>query len=176
MQRVMIVGGPGSGKSTLALMMGAVIKLPVYHMDHIHWKPHWVERTVAEKEPLVAAIHASDTWIFEGGYSRTYPERLARADTFIWLDMGITLCMWRIMRRNLLDLGRTRPDMTENCPEHLGRESFKFWRWTWDTRHDQRRKHLKIVNSPPAHLAVYHLTSMREIRHYMRGLERECTQ
>jgi len=45
MQRVMIVGGPGSDKSTLAVMMGAITTLPVYHMDHIHWKPHWIERT-----------------------------------------------------------------------------------------------------------------------------------
>ena len=102
-------------------------------MDHIHWKPSWVERTSAEKEPLVAEIHTRDTWIFDGGHSWTYPERLVR-------------------------------------------ESFKFWRWTWDTRHYQREKQLKIVNNPPVHLAVYRLTSMREIRHYVRDLERECTQ
>ena len=175
MKRVMIVGGPGCGKTTLALMMGSVTKLPVYHMDHIHWKPHWVERTAAEKEPLVAAVHARDTWVFEGGHSRTYPERLARADTYIWLDISITLRLWRIIRRNLLDLGRTRPDMTENCPERLGGESFKFWRWTWDTRHYQREKHLKIVNNPPAHVTVHHLTSLRAVRAYLGSLERQRT-
>ena len=175
MQRVMIVGGPGSGKSTLARMIGEKTSLPVYHMDHIHWKPHWVERTAVEKEPLVAAIHARDTWIFEGGHSRTYSERLARADTFIWLDIGIALRLWRIIRRNIVDLGRTRPDMTENCPERLGGESFKFWRWTWDTRHYQRVKHLKIVNNPPVHLTVHHQTSLRAVRAYLCSLKRERT-
>jgi len=127
-----------------------------------------------EKYPLVASVHACDAWVFEGGHSRTYPERLARADTFIWLDVGITLRLWRIIRRNLLDLGRTRPDMTEKCPERLGRESFKFWRWTWDTRHSQRVKHLAIIDSPPAHLAVHHLTSLRAVRAFVRDLE--CQQ
>ncbi len=161
MQRVMIVGGPGSGKSTLALMLGEKTGLSVYHMDHIHWKPHWVERTADEKERLVAKVHARKEWIFEGGHSRTYPERLARADTFIWLDIGITLRLWRIIRRNLLNLGLTRPDMTADCPERLGRDSFKFWRWTWDTRHYQRVKHLDILNNPPKHMTVYHLTSLK---------------
>jgi len=175
MQRVMIVGGPGSGKSTLARILGEKTGLPIYHMDHIHWKPYWVERTAAEKEPLVAAVHARDTWIFEGGHSRTYPERLARADTLIWLDIGITLRLWRIIRRNLWDLGHTRPDMTENCPERLGSESLKFWRWTWDTRHYQRAKHLAIVNDPTVHLTVHHLTSLCAVRGYICSLERQST-
>lgn len=175
MQRIMIVGGPGSGKSTLALMLGEKTGLPVYHMDHIHWKPHWVERTADEKYLLVAAVQARDTWIFEGGHSRTYPERLARADTFIWLDMGFALRLWRIIRRNFMDLGRTRPDMTEDCPERLTRDSFKFWRWTWDTRHSHREKLLAIMVNPPAHLTVHHLTSLRAVRAYLCRLEREGT-
>lgn len=44
MQRVMIVGGPGSGKSTLTRSVGAKLKLPVFHMDQIHWQENWVER------------------------------------------------------------------------------------------------------------------------------------
>ncbi len=44
MQRVMIVGGPGSGKSTLARRLGANTGLPVFHMDHTHWQPGWIER------------------------------------------------------------------------------------------------------------------------------------
>lgn len=44
MQRVMIIGQPASGKSTLARQMGDLTGLPVFHIDHIHWKPEWVAR------------------------------------------------------------------------------------------------------------------------------------
>ena len=64
MKRVMIVGGPGSGKSTLARQLGAITGLPVFHMDHIHWKPHWVERDRADKDLMTRVVHAKDSWIF----------------------------------------------------------------------------------------------------------------
>ena len=48
MRRVMIVGQPGAGKSTLAREIGAITHLPVVHIDLIHWRAGWVERTGAE--------------------------------------------------------------------------------------------------------------------------------
>ena len=149
--------------------------MPVFHMDHIHWKSGWVERTTDEKYPLIAEIHARDMWVFEGGHSRSYPERLARADTFIWLDMGFYLRFWRIIRRTFLGLGRNRPDLPDGCPERLGRESFEFWRWAWDTRHSHREKLLAIMANPPAHLTVHHLTSLRAVRAFVRDLECQRT-
>ena len=68
-------------------MLGEKNGLPVYYMDHIHWKPYWIERTADEKEPLITKVHAYDKWIFEGGHSRTYSERLARSDTFMGLSV-----------------------------------------------------------------------------------------
>lgn len=64
MRRVMLVGGPGSGKSTLARWLSAETGLPVFHMDHIHWKSGWVERERAEKVEMARAIEAQEFWIF----------------------------------------------------------------------------------------------------------------
>ena len=72
MKRIMIVGSPGSGKSTLARMLGERLNLPVFHMDQIHWKENWIERPLAEKLPIALAVEAHQSWIFEGGMSRTY--------------------------------------------------------------------------------------------------------
>ncbi len=119
LRRVMVVGQPGSGKSTFARMLGAATGLPVVHIDHIHWMDGWVEREAAEKDRLTREVHARDAWIFEGGHSRTWPERLARADTLVWIDVGLALRTWRVLRRVATGYGRARPDMPAGCPERI---------------------------------------------------------
>ncbi len=86
MKRAMIIGQPGAGKSTLAKQISHLIELSVFHMDQIHWKSGWVERPKAEKTLICGKVHMLDQWVFEGGHSVTWPERLRRSDTLIWLD------------------------------------------------------------------------------------------
>lgn len=169
MQRVMINGGPGSGKSTLARALGAATGLPVYHMDHLHWKPGWVPRPLAEKVPMAHAIEDSDRWIFEGGLSTTYDHRATRADTLIWLDLPVGLRYRRVVWRLATSYGRTRPDMTDDCPERFHGETLAFWKWIWDTRHSHRTRLLRLIGDHP-HLAVHHLTSRRAVRDFYAGI------
>ena len=89
MQKVLIIGCSGSGKSTLARMLSERTGLPLVHLDQHYWQPGWVERSRTEKDRLTREVHARERWIFEGGHSRTWPERMARADTLIWLDVPL---------------------------------------------------------------------------------------
>lgn len=166
----MIVGSPGSGKSTLAPLMAARTGLPVVHMDHIHWKPGWVPRGQEEKDRLTREVHAREEWIFEGGHSRTYPERLERADTFIWLDLPLWLRILRVIFRTFRDLNRQRPDLPENCPERLNAETVTFLLFIWRTRHSSREKHRKIAEAPPPHLRVVHLRNAKDVRSFLETL------
>lgn len=167
MQRVMIIGQPGSGKSTLARTLGTITHLPVVHIDHIHWKPGWVERSNPEKDALCAEVHAREKWIFEGGRSSTWPERLARADAVIWLDFPLGQRLWRVLLRTAVHLGRSRPDLPDGCPEHF---SWTFLRWIWDTRQTSRDAMRRLYESVPPDKSRYHLTSKRQIDLFLTGL------
>lgn len=169
MQRVMINGGPGSGKSTLARIMGERTGLPVHHMDKIHWKPGWTPRPGAEKIPLIRDIIAQDAWIFEGGHSTTYAERMARADTLIWLDLPIGLRYFRVIWRTIRDHGRTRPDMAPDCPEGFHGETLEFWRFIWRTRHSARNKLAEEI-AKARHLTVHHLQSRSQVSAFIASL------
>ncbi len=140
MQRVMIVGQPGSGKSTLARALGARLGLPVVHIDHIHWQPGWVERTRAEKLPLIRAEETKAAWIIEGGLSSTWDSRLARADLLVWLDRPWPLRLWRVLARSWRYRGRSRPDLPEGCPETFGPQTWEFVRYILRTRHSARTR------------------------------------
>lgn len=171
MKRVMIVGGPGSGKSTVAALLGEGTGIAVFHMDHIHWKPGWVERDVEEKDRMCHEVHLLEDWIFEGGHSRTYEERIHRADTFVWLDIPVGLRLFRIIRRLISNYGKTRSDMPENCPENFRWRTIEFITFIWRTRHSSRAKHQAIAENPPAHLTVFHLRNSQEVRQF---LETQC--
>lgn len=173
MQRVMIVGGPGSGKSTLARELGTRTGLPVFHMDQIHWQPGWVERSKDEKDRLSSEVHRQDRWIFEGGHSRTYAERIARADTFIWLDVPVTLRTIRVLRRSWVYRGQSRPDLPEGCTEQFNGRTVEFLKFIWDTRHSSRAKLLEVWQSPPAHLTLHRFTRLHEVRQFLASLEKE---
>ncbi|MEM1363011.1 MAG: isopentenyl transferase family protein [Pseudomonadota bacterium] len=163
MKRVMVVGAPGSGKSTLAIALGRKTGLPVYHMDRIHWQPGWQSRDVTEKDHLTHEVHQKEAWIFEGGHSRTYPERLARADTLVWLDLPVTLRYWRVGKRWWMYRGGTRPDLPENCPERLDGE---FLRYIWTSRRRTRQRHLDILKNP-GDLKIHHLQTRSAVRRFL---------
>ncbi len=167
---VMIVGAAGSGKSTLARLLGERTGLPVFHMDHIHWQSGWIERSAAEKDRLTREVHAREAWIFEGGNSRTYPERMARADTLIWLDFPFRLRIWRIIRRTIRGYGQTRPDLPDGCPERLGKGTLEFFAYNWRTRSSTRVRHQTLLADAPPHVAVHHLKSLRDVRHFLATL------
>ena len=170
MKRVMIVGGPGSGKSTLARALGPLTGLPVFHMDHIHHLPGWVERPKSEKDRLTREVHSREAWIFEGGHSRTYAERLARADTLIWLDLPVSLRLWRVIRRTLRYRGRSRPDLPDGCPERVNIEMLRFLAYIWRTRRQTRAKIQAMAEAPPPHVRVVHLTNGKAVDSFLRAL------
>ena len=95
MKRVMIFGGSGAGKSTLARKIGAITGLPVIHIDPMYFRPGWVQRPKQETRALVLETTTREAWVFEGNHHSTFRQRIARADTVIYLDFPTWLRMWR---------------------------------------------------------------------------------
>ena len=132
MKRILIIGPCGAGKSTLSHELGSRLGLPVFHMDQLNWKANWVESDAEELRARLRDVVTQDRWLIDGNYGGTLAERLDRADTVVYLDFPIRLCLWRVMRRIITWHGRTRPDMTEGCPERFD-WGFILYLCTWNT-------------------------------------------
>ncbi|WP_313059857.1 AAA family ATPase [Pseudomonas rhodesiae] len=173
MQRVMIVGQPGSGKSTLARKLGQRTGLPVIHIDTIHWQPGWVERSWDEKTRLCHEVEARECWIFEGGHSATWDNRVARADLLIWIDRSAALRFWRVVLRTFLGRGHSRPDLPENCPEQWGNLP-AFFGFMWRTRKSARAKMQQLAANAPSACRVVCLRSNRETQVFLASIEQSA--
>ena len=158
MKRVMVVGGPGSGKTTFALRLAEITGLPVFHMDMIHHLPGWMVRPMDERVEMAHEIEAQEAWVFEGGLSATYANRAARADTAIWLDLPLTLRLFRVYKRRWQYRGgQTRPDLPEDCPEKI---DWEFLRWIIFEGRKQRAKIAQALAEAP-HLTVHHVRTAK---------------
>ncbi len=130
MQRVLVIGPCGSGKSTLAAQIAHRLGLPLHHLDAVAWLPGWVEMERPEFYRRTEAIVAGERWVIDGTHGSSLHLRAPRADTIVYLDFPIRLCLWRLVKRTLRHYGTTRPDMGADCPERF--DPAFFWyvaRW-----------------------------------------------
>lgn len=119
MQRVLILGCSGSGKSTLTRQLAQRTGLPVIHLDQEYFGPNWKEPKQADWAETVANLAARDRWIMDGNFSGTFPLRMPRADTVIFLDQPTWRCLWRVLKRTVKYYGKVRPGSAPGCRERF---------------------------------------------------------
>ena len=139
MHRIVILGCSGTGKSTLARKVGARLNLPVIHLDSLFWEPGWVEAETEVFRARVTQAIEGPRWVTDGNFlSKTGDLRFPKADLIVWIDQPRWLRLVRIVRRTVSQLGRSRQDLAEGCPERLDLAFVEFLRWVWDFDRDTR--------------------------------------
>lgn len=99
-KRIMIVGGPGAGKTWLARQLGRRYALPVYAVDDEVWDRDGALRAATDIDARMRCLAARDAWIIEGGNSRTYGDRVLRADAIIRLAPSVWRRLYRVLHRD----------------------------------------------------------------------------
>ena len=122
--RLVIVGSAGAGKTRLALAVGRLRNLPVIHSDKIFWRPGWTDPDNESFRADVSRLTDGEAWIYDGNLGRVADIVLPRAQAVVWIEQPLYLAALRAYGRTIKHLGRTRPDMAEDCPERL---SLSLW-------------------------------------------------
>ena len=102
MQRVVVLGRGGAGKSMAARQLGDLLQAPVVELDRLFWSTDLAPTPPERWAALQAEIAAGERWVIDGdlGPYDVLPPRLARADTVLVLDFGLSRCLWRAARRS----------------------------------------------------------------------------
>lgn len=174
MKRVMVFGGAGAGKSTLARKLGDLTGLPVIHIDQIFWKSGWVERDKVEVDAMIRGRILTDEWIFDGNYSSTFADRLARADTIIFLDMPTWLRLWAVVARTIKSYKKVRPGSAIDCPERF---EWAFLKWViFYEKRGRRKIALRVLSDAPKHINQHHLKSRRQVKQFLSDLQKSIAE
>ena len=173
MQRVLVIGCPGAGKSTLAARLASVTGLPLIALDRVYWHPGWRATAREEWRGIVAALSERPAWIMDGNYSNTMPERLARADTVVWLDSPRHLCLCRVIGRTARRLGRMHDGLPDGCQERFDLE---FLRYVWNFRRRSRPRVLAALENHGAHIRLHRLEGDTQAERLLKELSIERAQ
>ncbi|MFE7277013.1 hypothetical protein [Streptomyces sp. NPDC057623] len=98
--RVAVLGSPGSGKSTFCHALAGT-GIPLFHLDDLYWRPGWRRTPPDEWRRLVRDLVSGERWIVDGNHLDTVPERLARAEIVVLLDLPVVVCAWQVVRRSV---------------------------------------------------------------------------
>ncbi|MBZ5200928.1 topology modulation protein [Planomicrobium chinense] len=171
MKKVMVTGvSAGAGKSTFAAELGKKLDIPVYHLDSIYWKAGWIEADPEEFRAAQEKITAGDRWIIEGNYTASFDIRMKEADTFIYLEVPLSVCLYRVLKRWLTNLGKTRPDMAEGCPEKMEWAFLKFIITTYKARKGKMRAYMQEFLEADLANQVIFLNNQKQIDGFIKGV------
>ncbi len=163
MKRVAVIGPPGAGKTTFARRLAEQTGLPLIYLDAHFWNPGWVPTPRDEWRARHADLLAQDEWIIDGVYMNTLAERVAAADTVIFLDVPRLRCLWRVLKRMVSSRGMVRPDMAEGCLEKWDAE---FLAYVWTFPRKRRPRVLAALEDRPDK-QIFRMTRAQELESFL---------
>lgn len=167
MRRIVIIGPLGAGKSTLALKLGALLGITVHHLDSLYWGDSWTPTPPAEWQALLDRLVADESWIIDGNFTGSLPQRLAAADTVVFLDTPPLTSTIRATKRRLLHRWRRAPGMAGGSRPMFNAQLF---RWIWDFPGQHRPRLLAQLRQPSYVDKTVILRSRRDVRRFLRSV------
>ncbi|MEK4707511.1 DNA topology modulation protein [Bacillus sp. FSL R10-2780] len=168
MKKIILIGSGGSGKSTLARQLGNKLKIQVYHLDALFWKPNWVGVPREEQRTVQNDLIKEEKWIIDGNYGGTMDIRINAADTIIFLDIHRTICVYRAFKRIVQYRNKTRPDMGAGCEERF---DLQFFKWIWEYPKTKRPAILKRIDQLNKDKRVIILKTPNEVQRFLKEVQ-----
>lgn len=170
-RRLSVVGIPGSGKTTVSRRLAERLELTHVELDALFHGPNWTQPPREEFERRVAdALDGLEGWVVDGNY-RSWIGALVldHADTIVWLDLPLHVCLRRIWRRTWRRIF-AREELWDFENRETIRNAFlaRDSLFVWAVQSHRRHRHdmPEWIERHPQ-LKVVHLRSRRDVDHWL---------
>jgi hypothetical protein len=170
MRRIVVIGPLAAGKSTLAVQLGRLLGIPVHHLDWLYWGDTWTPTPPAEWQAMLDRIVADESWIIDGNFTSSLPQRLAAADTVIYLDLPPLTSAIRATRRRILHRWRPAPGTPGGARPMFNAQLF---RWISAFPSQNRPYLLGQLTRPPVADKTIILRNQRDVRRFVRSMREQ---
>ena len=169
MKKVAVFGNTGGGKSTLSQHLAEMTGLPWVPLDLLQYQPGGGEVPHSKFKAAHDALLQQDQWIVDGfGSLDTVWERLAVADTLVYLDMPVLRHYWWVTKRFLQGGWVPPAGWPENSP--LLRGTLNSYSTVWLCHTKLTPRYRTYVEKAKATKRVFHLRSRQDIEQFYQTL------
>jgi len=179
--RLLILGRTGSGKTTLGRELAAALGVPHVELDALYFGPDLSTVSIPVLRERTSSAIEGDGWVTDGNKSAVRDLVWPRADTVIWLDYPLAVCLWRLARRALW-----RTSVLTTQARAAGGASRPVTSQMWAaakgvltalrSHRGQRRRYPGMFADPAhRHLAVVRLRSPRATRRWFARVARSLS-
>ena len=164
MKRILVIGCPGAGKTYFSKRLGAILSLPVIHMDNLYWRE---DKTCVSQEELKEKLLPylkNDEWIIDGNYHHCLEMRLPYATDVFILDISRKECIQGILER--IDQPRDDFPWVEN-----EEDAAELIAWTASYGFRTKDEELALLNKNK-HLNVHVIKTRQEANEYLDNLSK----
>ena len=169
MNKVAVFGNTGGGKSTLSKRLAKLTGLPWVPLDSIQYRPGGDKVPHTEFKSAHDALLKQDQWIVDGfGSMDTLWNRLATADTLVYLDMPVLQHYWWVTKRFLTGAWVSPAGWPENSS--LLKGTLNSYSTVWLCHTKLTPKYREYIAQAKGEKQVYHLRSRQDIAQFYQSV------
>lgn len=171
MTRIVVIGPSGSGKTRLSARLAELLHARHVEIDALWHGPNWESCGPEELRRRVSAATEADDWVCDGTYHSIIGELvLERAETVAWLDLPVTLVLWRLVRRSWVRK-RDKVVLWNGNVEADWLEQIRWLVWPAFKRAFENRRRLPELFARHPQLQVHRLRSDAEVEAFVQSIQ-----